>query len=60
MLVAQAGLAKPEKEESVMMINAQTDLNFKHVWEAILLQSLMPYTKYEHQGSREYWGMFWW
>ena len=30
-LVAWAGLAKPEKEGSVMMIDAQTDLNLKHV-----------------------------
>ena len=58
-LVAQAGLTKPEKEESVMMIDAQTDLNFKHVQKAISSQSLVLYTKCEHQGDRGCWGMFW-
>ena len=30
-LVAQADLVKSEKEESVMMIDAQTNLNFEHI-----------------------------
>ena len=53
-LVAQTGLAKLEKKRSVMMIDAQTDLNLEHVWETILSQSLMSYTKHRCQRNRKY------